>query len=95
MLTEFARKPNLYSLALLAHCKTQITVNGEYYVTLPYNLMIDDKLNVTHYITDNFVCLGTPSDVICFESWKNIFKYNNITEDNYKLLYNYWNNYVS
>lgn len=75
--------------------ENKITVNGEYYVTLPYNLMIDDKLNVTHYITDNFVCLGTPSDVICFESWKNIFKYNNITEDNYKLLYNYWNNYVS
>jgi len=75
--------------------KERISVNGEYYVTLPYNLMIKDNLKVTHYITKNFVCLGTPSDIICFESWMNILKHNNINKNNILNLYNYWNDYVS
>jgi len=75
--------------------ENKITVNGEYYVTIPYNLMIDDKLNITHYITDNFVCLGTPSDVICFKSWIDILKHNNINSNNVLDLYNYWSKYVS
>jgi|694.fasta_scaffold76318_3 NDP-sugar pyrophosphorylase family protein len=75
--------------------ENKIAVNGEYYVTLPYNLMIDDKLIVTHYITDNFICLGTPSDVICFDSWINILKHNNINSNNVLNLYKYWNDYVS
>lgn len=41
----------------------KITVNNEYYVTMVYNLMIRDKLKVNHFLSDNYVCLGTPKDV--------------------------------
>ena len=71
----------------------KLAINGEYYVTTPYNLMINDGLKVTHYITDNFVCLGTPEDVICFESWLNILKYNNLISTNVELVFNYWQKY--
>lgn len=40
-----------------------IRVNGEFYVTLPYNLMIEDGLNVIHVPIENYMCLGTPQDV--------------------------------
>lgn len=40
-----------------------IRVNNEFYVTMPYNLMIKDNLKVGHYLHDNYLCLGTPKDV--------------------------------
>ena len=38
-------------------------VNNEFYVTMPYNLMIEDGLNVIHVPVENYMCLGTPRDV--------------------------------
>ena len=38
-------------------------VNNEFYVTMPYNLMIQDGLNVIHVPVENYMCLGTPKDV--------------------------------
>ena len=38
-------------------------VNDEFYVTMPYNLMIQDGLNVIHVPVENYMCLGTPEDV--------------------------------
>jgi molybdopterin-guanine dinucleotide biosynthesis protein A len=38
-------------------------VNNEFYVTMPYNLMIEDGLNVIHVPVQNYMCLGTPQDV--------------------------------
>lgn len=40
-----------------------IRVNNEFYVTLPFNLMIRDRLIVKHFPSDNYFCLGTPKDV--------------------------------
>lgn len=37
--------------------------NNEFYVTMPYNLMIEDGLNVIHVPVENYMCLGTPEDV--------------------------------
>ena len=71
----------------------KLLVNGEYFVTVPYNLMIDDGLKVTHYTTDNYVCLGTPADVICFESWLNIIKHQNMESGDAQSVYKYWQNY--
>lgn len=38
-------------------------VNNELYVTMPYNLMIEDGLNVVHFPVENYMCLGTPRDI--------------------------------
>jgi len=40
-----------------------IRVNNEFYVTLPFNLMICDGLTVKHFESKNYFCLGTPRDV--------------------------------
>jgi molybdopterin-guanine dinucleotide biosynthesis protein A len=40
-----------------------IRVNNEFYVTMPYNLMIRDELNVIHVPVENYMCLGAPADV--------------------------------
>lgn len=73
----------------------KLTINGEYYVTMPYNLMINDGLKITYYNTNNYVPLGCPADVICFESWLNIIKYNNLTNNDVGSVFNYWQNYFS
>lgn len=46
-----------------------IRVKNEFYITLPYNIMIEDKLNVHHYDHKNYLCLGTPKDIECIKSF--------------------------
>lgn len=48
--------------------QNEIKVNNEYYVTLPYNPMIQDGLNILHYDSKQYVCLGTPKDVEIYKS---------------------------
>jgi NDP-sugar pyrophosphorylase family protein len=52
-------------------------VNNEFYVTMPYNLMIQDGLKVTHFDSKNYLCLGTPKDVELFDSYKKIHNHLN------------------
>lgn len=73
----------------------KICVNGEYYVTVPYNLMIQDGLKVTQYDATKYACLGTPVDVECFRSWKYIIENNNVNESNIVDVYKFWKNYFS
>jgi NDP-sugar pyrophosphorylase family protein len=70
-------------------------VNGEYYVTVPYNLMIEDKLNVTYYNANQYVCLGTPVDVECFKCWKYIIEHNNLDKQSVSYIYDFWNDYFN
>lgn len=67
-------------------------INGEYYVTLVYNQMIKDGLSVIHYPTDNYVCLGTPFDLISFKYWKSLFEYN-MSDEEIDFIKNYWKKY--
>jgi NDP-sugar pyrophosphorylase family protein len=50
-------------------------INNEFYVTLVYNHMIKDNLNITHFDSKNYVCLGTPMDVKIFQSFLTINKF--------------------
>lgn len=43
--------------------KQNIRVNNEFYVTMPYNLMIENGLNVINAPCENYMCLGTPQDI--------------------------------
>jgi NDP-sugar pyrophosphorylase family protein len=56
-------------------------VNNEFYVTMSYNKMVDDGLKVSHYDSKNYVCLGTPMDVLIFTSSLNLLKYFNSYSD--------------
>lgn len=62
---------------------SNIRVNNEFYVTLPYNLMIQDGLKITHFDSKNYLCLGTPKDVEIFTGYvllnKNLTNFNEIS----------------
>jgi NDP-sugar pyrophosphorylase family protein len=65
--------------------------NGEYYVTLAYNLMIRDGLRVGYFDTGQIAVLGTPNDVRSFEAWAQILRGDQrVTEENAGEFVRYW-----
>mgnify|MGYP003681810101 FL=1 len=73
----------------------RLTYNGEYYVTLLFNLLVDDGLKVGWYDTEYALVFGTPQELESFESWVNIIKAGQIqkSEDLAKC-YEYWKSYL-
>ena len=67
---------------------------GEFYVTLMYNLMVQESLNIGFYDTDFVAILGTPEDTVNFEAWAAIIKNTRIgSESDLVNCYNYWKRY--
>jgi NDP-sugar pyrophosphorylase family protein len=54
-----------------------INLNGEYYVSLVYNLLVKDNLKVGIFEIDNMLQWGTPFDLEIYKGWSDYFK--NIT----------------
>ena len=52
-----------------------IDLNGEFYVSLIYNLLIEDKLKVSIYNIQHMLQWGTPQDVEEYETWSKYFKH--------------------
>jgi len=48
-------------------------VNGEYYTTILYNLMIRDNLKVLNHEVNKFLCLGTPRDYEPYKFWSEFY----------------------
>jgi len=73
-----------------------LNYNGEHYITLVYNLLIGDKLNVGFYDTKYVLILGTPEEVRNYEAWLTIVR-NTHTKSTHDLikLYDYWKGYLS
>lgn len=71
-----------------------INYNGEYYVTLVYNLLVQDSLRVGYYDTEFVTVFGTPEEVESFEAWNTILKNGQVknAEDLIKI-YEYWKKY--
>ena len=59
-----------------------INLKGEYYVSLIYNLLINDGLNVSVYEIQHMLQWGTPQDVEEYNTWSKYFK--NIINEKYK-----------
>lgn len=72
-----------------------INYNGEYYVTLVYNLLIEDGLKVDVYPTKYVTVFGTPEEVRTFEAWKTILNSPQHIKDHVDLIrsYDYWKSY--
>tara|TARA_R110001583_G_scaffold152016_1_gene303807 strand:+ start:8415 stop:10040 length:1626 start_codon:yes stop_codon:yes gene_type:complete len=51
-----------------------INLKGEYYVSLIYNLMVEDGLSVSIYDVQHMLQWGTPQDVEEYLGWSNYFK---------------------
>jgi NDP-sugar pyrophosphorylase family protein len=71
-----------------------LNYNGEYYVTLVYNLLIKDNLKVGYFDTDIVMVFGTPEEVLNFEAWNIILSEKQIkNEDDLLNCYRYWKRY--
>jgi NDP-sugar pyrophosphorylase family protein len=71
-----------------------IQYNGEYYVTLVYNLLVQDGLKVGYYDTPFVTVFGTPEEVENFEAWATILKAAQVkTEKQLLACYDYWKAY--
>jgi len=51
-----------------------ININGEYYVSLVYNLLIRDGLNNQVYEVPYMLQWGTPTDLDIYNSWSNYYR---------------------
>lgn len=52
----------------------EINLNGEYYVSLIYNLLVRDGLKVSIYDVQHMLQWGTPQDVEEYNSWSKYFR---------------------
>tara|TARA_Y100001973_G_scaffold91353_1_gene139907 strand:+ start:7464 stop:8291 length:828 start_codon:yes stop_codon:yes gene_type:complete len=70
--------------------------NGEYYVTLVYNLLIQDNLDVRIYDTDFVTVFGTPSELENYKAWNTILKGKQVKNKKDLIkCYEYWKEYIS
>jgi NDP-sugar pyrophosphorylase family protein len=51
-----------------------INLNGEYYVSLIYNLLVQDNLKVSIYDVQHMLQWGTPQDVEEYNTWSKYFR---------------------
>jgi len=72
----------------------KLSHNGEYYVTLVFNLLINEKIDVYSYVNDMVLALGTPNEVRNFEAWQTILGGTQVkNEEELVQCYNYWKDY--
>jgi len=72
----------------------EIQYNGEFYVTLVYNLLVQDGLKVGYYDTPFVTVFGTPEEVENFEAWATIVKGKQVKSvDDLINCYLYWDSY--
>ena len=54
--------------------ENNININGEYYVSLVYNLLVQDSLKVSIYNIQHMLQWGTPQDLEIYLSWSKYFR---------------------
>lgn len=71
-----------------------ISHNGEFYVTLLYNLLIEHGYMIGYFDTPFFACLGTPEEVRNFEAWSTLVRNPHLrTPHGVANCYQYWSEY--
>lgn len=64
------------------------SVNGEFYMSLPFNLMIKDGKKVLNYPIEKFISLGIPRDYELYKFWSELFlemNFSHLSFDNVNL----------
>lgn len=51
-----------------------INVNGEYYISMVYNLMKRDNLDISIYEIQHMLQWGTPRDMEEYQRWSDYFR---------------------
>lgn len=72
----------------------ELTYNGEYYITLLYNLLVQDGLRVGWYDTEYALVFGTPEELENFNSWMKIINGGQVkNKEDIVKCYEYWKSY--
>jgi bifunctional N-acetylglucosamine-1-phosphate-uridyltransferase/glucosamine-1-phosphate-acetyltransferase GlmU-like protein len=79
-MNEYASTGTYYfrSGALLKHylqraVERDLQTHGEYFASVPYNLLVEDGLQVHVYEVKQFTHWGTPEDLAEYQAWSNYF----------------------
>lgn len=86
---------NLLQKYLNELVELDVKVNNEFYVTMTYNLMIRDNLKVSHYLSNNYVCLGTPKDIEIINGCVNLFTNLNANKTDFNRIISYYSGCLS
>jgi NDP-sugar pyrophosphorylase family protein len=71
-----------------------LNYNGEYYVTLVYNLLVNDNKKIGYYDTEFVTVFGTPEEIENFEAWNKILEGSQVKNETDLLnCFTYWKNY--
>lgn len=72
--TYYFKKGSFVKKYFMELMEKNINLNGEYYVSLIYNLLIQDNLKVSIYDVQHMLQWGTPSDVEEYNTWSKYFR---------------------
>lgn len=72
--TYYFASAELMSNAFRATMELDRNVGGEFYVSLAYKALLDDRLPVAVYALQHFMQWGTPQDVAEYEGWSRAFR---------------------
>jgi NDP-sugar pyrophosphorylase family protein len=72
--TYYFRSGNLLTHYFQKAVERQLQVNGEYYASLPFNLLVEDGLRVYVYELKRFLQWGTPEDLEEYLGWSRYFR---------------------
>lgn len=53
--------------------KQNLSLNGEFYASLPFNVLVKQGKAVFAYEVEKFICFGTPTDVKMYNYWQRYF----------------------
>lgn len=72
--TYYFSSAQLMSEAFAETVRENLSINGEYYVSLAYKYLLKKNLSVAVYPLQHFMQWGTPADLKEYEMWSDVFK---------------------
>lgn len=72
--TYYFKSGNLMLDAFRKTMAQNLNVNGEYYVSLAYKILLQERKAVSVYSLQHFMQWGTPEDVCEYKNWSSIFQ---------------------
>ncbi|WP_071466498.1 NTP transferase domain-containing protein [Polynucleobacter asymbioticus] len=72
--TYYFSSAQLMSEAFAATVRDNLSINGEFYVSLAYKYLFKNNMPVAVYPLQHFMQWGTPADLKEYEMWSGIFK---------------------
>lgn len=83
--TYYFRKGSMVKKYFPLLQQKDINLNGEFYVSLIYNLLVEDGLKVSIYNIEHMLQWGTPQDVEEYNAWSNYFHQCIQAEDSWEI----------